>query len=167
MSDAEAATINAVTQLIEQAKQKAYEEGFTAGRLALADEIRDWLETDIPAIKPAYKPRKNRLVPIQEEPPPGVPTQAVDLKVNVDPEPEPPHLATVEDAIREVLADLAEKFPQGVEPDAIAEFLRDSPMPVDVKQVRASLRTLLLGGEVSRVAEGRFLPRLKAEEPAA
>ena len=163
MSKTEIAAIEAVTKLVSDAADKSYQEGWHAGRAALRDELIAWFEVADTAPKPVEKPRKNRLIPIAEpEPPASVPTQAVDLEVN----PEAPKITSAEDAVFEVLSDLAEKFKSGVEPAAVVEFLRDSPLPLDDKAVRTALKNLLLSGAVGRVQEGRFMPRLREAEVA-
>lgn len=139
-------TVTEISKLIERKKAAAYEEGFqegySTGRATLWSELSAFVERTATNSFPIPKSKRTRTA-----------------------EPVAPKVENIEDAVREGLVTLANELSGGVEPQALAEFFKDAPVPIDVKQVRAALRQLTMTGEAHRVADGRYLPG-PAQEPA-
>jgi hypothetical protein len=132
-TDPDEHTVLQITNLLEDVKKNAFRDGYTQGRLEMADELRAACEA------------------VLHEPPDAKSKSARPVATV-------PKIESIEDAVHEVLTDLAGEFIAGVEPQAIAEYFRSSPVPLDVKQVRAALRQLVTAGQAHRVADGRYLP---------
>jgi flagellar biosynthesis/type III secretory pathway protein FliH len=132
-NDLDEQTVTEIAKLLQQTKQQAFAAGYAQGVEETTKELRA-------AIDRVLGPK---------------PVAETEIETTLH------RVENIEDAVSEGLKTLAADLPQGVEPQALAEFLP----PLDVKQVRAALRQLTMTGEAHRVADGRYLPGAPASAP--
>jgi hypothetical protein len=137
-------TVTEIAKLLEHTRSQAYANGYEQGRRDMANEVEQGLERvfrTVRTVTPHPKPAKQSAAPVDSMPQDGM-----------------PEVVSIEAAVAEALGVLAEHSPPGVEPQALVEFFADSPLPLDIKEVRAALRHLTMNGEAHRVGDGRYLP---------